>query len=298
MKKNLKTSNQLEKEQLKNQTQHKSQSKILEEESLNSPEIQQTKRISYSELKNWVECPYRHKLVHIDKLPYFSGNEYTAFGTAIHEACENKIPNNSIDAYKVFLDCFKKEILILEQEGYNANLVLIEEMKLQAKILCKNIVPKIKEHFPNFEVFSTEEALLEDIVEFDSSGRKFKGFIDLILKTPDGKFHIIDWKTCSWGWDSRKKADKILGYQLIYYKNYFSKKYDIDLKQIETYFALLKRTAKKNNVEIFRITSGKRKIENSLKLLQNAVINIEKGMTIKNRLSCKYCKFHNTENCT
>jgi ATP-dependent helicase/DNAse subunit B len=50
--------------------------------------IKDIKRISFSELKNWKECPYRHKLIYIDKLPYYSGNEYTAFGTAIHEVCE------------------------------------------------------------------------------------------------------------------------------------------------------------------------------------------------------------------
>jgi len=171
-------------------------------------------------------------------------------------------------------------------------------MKKQAKILCDKVFAKIEEYFPNFEVFSTEEMLLEPIQEINSNGRSFKGFIDLILKTPDGKYHIIDWKTCSWGWDSRKKSDKILGYQLIYYKNYFSKKYGINPSKIETYFALLKRTAKKENIEIFRITSAKRKVENSLKLLENAVINIDRGIAIKNRLSCKYCKFHNTEKCT
>ena len=67
--------------------------------------------------------------------------------------------------------------------------------------------------------------------------------------------------------------------------------------QIETYFVLLKRTAKNNNVEIFRTTSGPKKTENSLKLLQNAVINIEKGNFIKNRLNCKYCKFYKTQHC-
>ena len=41
--------------------------------------------ISYSELKNWDFCPFYHKLVYIDKLKPFRGNEYTAFGTAIHE---------------------------------------------------------------------------------------------------------------------------------------------------------------------------------------------------------------------
>ncbi len=260
--------------------------------------MQEVKRISYSELKNWVECPHRHKLIYINKEQYFSGNEYTAFGTAIHEACENKIPDRTIDAYEVFLKSFNTELEILKKEGHNTKEILVQEMKKQAKTLCDKVFVKIQEHFPNFEVFSTEEMLLEPIEEINSNGRKFKGFIDLILKTPDGKYHIIDWKTCSWGWDSRKKSDKILGYQLIYYKNYFSKKHNIDPNKIETYFALLKRTAKKENIEIFRITSAKRKVENSLKLLENAVINIDRGISIKNRLSCKYCKFYNTEKCT
>ena len=53
------------------------------------------KRISFSALKNWRECPYRHKLIYVDQLPYFSGNEFTAFGTAIHEVCEQTIPNET-----------------------------------------------------------------------------------------------------------------------------------------------------------------------------------------------------------
>ena len=87
-------------------------------------------------------------------------------------------------------------------------------------------------------------------------------------------------------------------YQLTYYKNYFAKKHDIDSKDIETYFVLLKRTAKKNNVEVVRTTSGQKKTTNALKVLENAVINIERGVHLKNRLNCKYCKFHNTEDCT
>ena len=51
------------------------------------------KRISFSEYKNWKECAHRHKLIYIDKIPYYSGNEYTAFGTAIHKACESAMEN-------------------------------------------------------------------------------------------------------------------------------------------------------------------------------------------------------------
>lgn len=255
------------------------------------------KRISFSELKNWKECPYRHKLIHIDKLPYFEGNEFTAFGTAIHEVCEKSIPLNKEDSYFIFEKSFSREIQTLKDQGKKINLDLISDMKNQAIPICNQVIPTVREYFGEFEIISVEEEILEPISEFESYGRNFKGFIDMVIKTPDQKYHIIDWKTCSWGWTREKKSDPITNYQLTYYKNYFSKKHQISPKQIETYFILLKRTAKKDNVEIVRATSGPKKTENSLKLLENAVINIEKGVKIKNRLNCKYCKFYKTEHC-
>ena len=255
------------------------------------------KKISYSEFKNWKECPYRHKLVYIDKLDYYSGNEYTAFGTAIHKVCEEIVLDNSVDPQTIFLNSLEEEISTLKGQDISINNSLLLEMKVQAPQIYNNLISSIKEYFGKYEVVSVEEPLLEKIEEFDSKGRNFKGFIDLVLKTEDGKYHIIDWKTCSWGWPAAKKTDKILNYQLTYYKNYFSKKHNVPLSNIETHFGLLKRTAKSKNVEIFRVTSGDKKIKNSLKILENAVINIEKNMFIKNRLSCKYCKFHKTENC-
>ena len=257
--------------------------------------LNEQKRISFSEFKNWRECPYRHKLIHIDKIPYFESNEFTAFGIAMHEACEKTFPKNRKDLYQVFQKSFDLELKKIKNKPLNQE--LISEMHIQARTICKQVVPKIDEYFEEYEVFSVEEALFEKIDEFDSHGRSFKGFVDMILKTPDGKFHIIDWKTCSWGWDSKKKSDPITNYQLTYYKNYFSKKYNIEAKNIDTYFVLLKRTAKKENVEVVKITSGSKKTENSLKLLENAVINIENKVFIKNRLNCKYCKFYRTEHC-
>ena len=259
---------------------------------------EEIKRISFSELKNWKECPYRHKLVYIDKLPYFSGNEFTAFGTAIHEVCEKIIPNNTMPGIDVFNSSFQKELAILKESGHTPNRDLIEEMYKQAVPICEQVVPAVKDHFGEFEVISVEEEILEPITEFDSGGRHFKGFIDMVIKTPDNKYHVIDWKTCSWGWRSQKKTDALTNYQLTYYMNYFSKKHDIPVDNIETYFVLLKRTAKKENVEVVKTSSGPRKVEKSLKVLQNAVINIKRKNYIKNRLNCKYCKFHNTERCT
>ena len=45
--------------------------------------------ISYSELKTWAECAWKHKLIYIDRVNKFVGNEYTAFGRALHLLCEH-----------------------------------------------------------------------------------------------------------------------------------------------------------------------------------------------------------------
>jgi len=172
---------------------------------------------------------------------------------------------------------------------------MTNDMIEQAKRISPQIIPQVVKSFKNYEVFSVEERLYEDIPEVD--GCKFKGFIDLVIKTPDDKIHIIDWKTCSWGWDARKKSDPMMTYQLTFYKHYWSKKHNVDPQMIETYFALLKRTAKSDRVEIFRVTSGKIKTKNALKFLEKAIYNIEKKNFIKNRLACRKCEFHKTEHC-
>lgn len=258
--------------------------------------------ISFSELKTWNECPYKHKLVYIDEVKKFLGNEHTAFGTAVHEVCEKavlkEIPLNKKDLIECFKKSFLREVQDLVENKVELNKGLIKDMNAQAENLVIHIIPELNKRFKNYQVISAEEALHESI---ENQDKKYKGFIDLVLKTPDGKYHIIDWKTCSWGWDSRRKTERMTTYQLTYYKYFYSKKHNIDVDNIETHFALLKRTASKNKVEIFEVSSGAKKIENSLKLLHKAVYNIEHGNFIKNRLSCtaRYgCEFYNTKFCS
>lgn len=257
--------------------------------------------ISFSELKIWNECPYKHKLVYIDEAKKFLGNEYTAFGTAIHEVCEKSVLGEIDRNFATLNDCFNnkflKELKSLTEKKVELNKDLVEKMRSQAYTLLPYIVPSLIECFGEYEVVSAEESLYEPL---DGTNLKFKGYIDLVIKTPDEKYHIIDWKTCSWGWDSKKKSDRILSYQLTLYKNFFAKKHNIDLKNIETHFALLKRTAKSNKVEIFRVTSGPKKTDNSLKLLDKAIYNIKNEKFVKNRLSCTSgygCEFYKTEFC-
>ena len=60
------------------------------------------KKISFSEFKIWNECAFKHKLVYIDGLKSFQGNEYTAFGTAMHHVCELYVQGDTSDGKNSF----------------------------------------------------------------------------------------------------------------------------------------------------------------------------------------------------
>lgn len=253
--------------------------------------------ISFSGLKDWNFCPFYYKLTKIDGIDGFVGNEFTIFGSAIHRVCEEVVQGNKTSPPEMFSDFFRGEIKEWQDRNGDDKLdkKLLVEMWDQGKQLAPLILNGLKGTFGNnFKVISVEEELYEDIEKYNL---KYKGFVDLLIQTPDGKYHVIDWKSCSWGWDVKKKSDTMLSYQLTFYKNFISKKHNIDPNDIETHFALLKRTAKKDNVEIFSVSCGERKIKNALNMLETAVYNVEKGFFIKNRLNCSKCKFCKSEHC-
>ena len=255
------------------------------------------KWISYSELKDWAFCAFYHKLTRIDKLDGFKGNAFTAFGTAIHDVCEKKLLKEDIDDNEHFIESFE-ECLARLPEDVEVDDKLVADMREQGKKILPEIEDALTDYFGEYEVLASELPLMEPIEGEDDY--TFKGYIDAIVATPDGKVHIFDWKSCGWGWDTRKKSDKMVTYQLTLYKHFFCQKMDIDPKNVETHFALLKRTASKNHIEFFRVTSGPKKTENALKLLSTALYNIKNKRYIKNRLSCTSgygCKFYKTKHC-
>ena len=263
--------------------------------------------ISFSELKEWAGCPWKHKLNYIDKIKQFKGNEYTAFGTSLHTICENLVSlekENKLDSYdphEDFQEQFLSNLKKLKNDvpDIELNAELVNSMRTQGDHIIQFILPALQRNFGNFELVGVEEELYENI---DDNKRLFKGFIDLIIYTPeDKKYHIIDWKTCSWGWDSRRKTDKLTTYQLTLYKHFWCKKHNKDYGDVMTHFALLKRTAKKDNVEIFKVSNGDKKINNAIKLLNKSLYNIQNKNYIKNRLACHgqygLCEYYKTEHC-
>lgn len=251
--------------------------------------------ISFSALKIWNDCPHKYKLVYVDKLQKFKGSEHTAFGTALHEACERKVLDNNINEIQIFEEKFKSEVDTIFSEN-PLDQKIYDSMMEQGRLLAPLVLPALKQHFGEIEILSAEEDIYENIPNFGDD-YKFKGFIDLVIKTSDGKIHILDYKTTSWGWEAKKKSDAMLSYQLTFYKHFYAQKHNLNPENIETHFCLLKRTAKKDNVEIFRVTSGPKKTTNAFNILNNGIHNIQKGFYPKNKLNCTYCEFKKTKEC-
>lgn len=263
------------------------------------------RHLSWSATKDWDFCPHYYKLTKIDGINGFQGNIHTAFGNAIHTTVEQEIDcdGKDFDHAQKFLENFQNYLSLLPEEEQTllkenkSRNKLLNEMKEQGQTLAPLLIPALKEFFKDYQIVSVEDRFYE-VCSFYEEEFYFKGFIDIVVKTPDGKFHIIDWKTCGWGWDVRKRSDPMVTYQLTIYKHFFCQKYGIDPKQVETYFALCKRSDKpKDRVEIFRVTSGPRKTNNALNLLTRAVYNVDKANFIKKRTSCKSCSFRKTEHC-
>jgi len=248
--------------------------------------------ISFSALKDWNFCAWYHKLTRIDKIGGFDGNAYTAFGNAIHEVCEKKLLKEEVEEDDFFLERFEHFLSTLSEEQ---DPKLVADMREQGKEILPEIEDALEDYFGEYEVLGSEIPLAEPIENEDEF--IFRGFIDAVVRTPDGKVHIFDWKTCSWGWDAKRRNSPMTTYQLTLYKYFFARKMEVEPKDIETHFALLKRTSKKDKVEFFRVTSGPRKTENATKLLKKALYNIKNKRYIKNRLSCRFCEFNKTEHC-
>ena len=257
--------------------------------------------ISFSELAKWDFCPYARKLIYEDKVKKFKGNIYTGFGSAIHSVCEKYFESSrELDKKFFFGEMFRKELKRLERTGEQFTVKQITDFYNQGLAIVEELDQAFDDYFgDDFEFIKAEDTLMERIGDFTEADYKFKGYIDLIIKTKDGKYHIIDYKSCSWGWDAKKRSDRMVTYQLTLYKNYWSQKMGIPMDMIETHFALLKRTAKVGKkVEVFRVTSGPRKTTNALNLLKKALYNVNKQNHLKNRLSCQRCEFFNTQHCT
>jgi hypothetical protein len=134
-----------------------------------------------------------------------------------------------------------------------------------------------------------------------------KGYIDFVLYNENtNKIKIFDIKTSKMGWKDKEKKDELKMQQIILYKEYFGRQYNIDPEQIDVEFFIVKRKLYENldfpqkRIQLLEPASGKGKRNKAIADITNFIDSVfnpdgtyKKDELIKNvsKESCQWCPF-------
>lgn len=255
--------------------------------------------VSFSEVKLWKDCSYRHNLVHIKKIDVFQPSPVLDFGTAVHAACEHYLLTRELKP-EIAIDHLKKSWEThLGKPGFDE--VALQNAINEATSILIEVPGFLDENFPEWSIVDAEHYLYEAV---EGHPHAFKGFIDGVIKSKGKRgedlYWIIDWKTSARGWFREQRQDETKKYQLALYKNFWSKKNpNIPFKDVRCAFVILKKQAKLGeHCELFTVSLGEVPIQKSLKVVNNMLTSVKRGIAIKNRDSCTWCEFKGTPHCT
>jgi hypothetical protein len=255
--------------------------------------------VSFSEVKLWKECSFRHSLVHVKKIDLSKPSPVLDFGTAVHASCEKYLLKREMDDQVAF------DHLDKAWKKHEGNSDFSEDSLKKAKNEVSQILAEVPafldKEFPGWEVVDAEHQLYESV---EGHPHAFKGFIDGVIKAKGKRgetiYWILDWKTTVRGWFREKRSDEMVKSQLALYKNYWCQKNPtIPFKDVRCGFILLKKSAKPGeHCELFSVSLGEVPIKRSLKVVSNMLTSVKKGIALKNRDACTYCEYKGTEHCT
>lgn len=245
-------------------------------------------RISFSELGLYDECNHHWYL------DYVVGNYserfgiHLDFGTAVHSAIEKyktrKDQVSVTEAIKIFQETFhslweKNNLKYTERDRKNDPEEFIKA--------GTNIIEKFHEcpELAACEPIHNELLISEPIDRIDGIEIKFRGYVDLVVKGKDGRgkdvIYICDFKGCSWGWTGEQRSDEKKQRQLLLYKHFFCKKYDLDPEYVRCAFVLLKRRPPKGAcpVEFFKISAGPKSVQRALDAMNSDITQMRGQLT-------------------
>jgi hypothetical protein len=259
------------------------------------------KHVSFSEVKLWKECSYRHHLFHVKKIDFSKPSPVLEFGTAVHASCEDYLLTREMKA-EICMNAMEEAWRKHSAAGLtDFNEKTLKNSQLEAAQILSEVPAFLDKEFPGWQVVDAEHELYEPVVGHPHA---FKGFIDGVIKTKGKKdediYWILDWKTTARGWFRDKRSDDMVKAQLALYKNYWCQKNPgITFKSVKCGFVLLKKAAKAGeHCELFTVSLGEVPIQRSLKVVSNMMTSVKRGISVKNRDACTYCEYKGTEHCT
>lgn len=255
--------------------------------------------VSFSEVKLWKECSYRHNLIHIKKIDLSKPSPVLDFGTAVHASCEHYLLTREMKPEIAFEHMEKAWAKHAGNPDFSP--AALEKSKKEVEAILSEVPKFLDETFEEWEVVDAEHQLYEAV---ENHPHAFKGFIDGVIKAKGKRgetvYWILDWKTTARGWFREKRSDDMVKAQLALYKNYWCQKNPhVDMKNVRCGFVLLKKAAKPgDHCELFSVSLGEVPIKRSLKVVSNMLTSVKRGISLKNRDACTWCEFKGTEHCT
>jgi hypothetical protein len=281
-----------------------------------------SKTISYSQFASWTQCPLQWKLKYIDGVGEDTENINFVFGKAMHATIQEYLTRyykeSVLKANQMDLSLYLKEqmkSLFLESKAKKKVMDLTKEEMLDAYYdgvkTLEWLQRRIDKYFPKFgwELVGTELPLVVPI----RAGITFKGYLDIVLRNvKTDHIKILDFKTSRMGWKDKEKSDFTKRAQLVIYKHYYSKQFDVPMDNITVEFVVLKRKIYEGadfpipRIQVVEPPTGSVTVHKTLQMFEKFISscfvlnehNIEGIFEPKpDKNTCKWCKFNRTEYC-
>ena len=285
----------------------------------------QNKHISYSQLSTFSNCERQWYLQYVKKLAPYQASIHAAFGTAMHEVIQKwleeiyhgkvKTANEmDLDAllYQELVKSYKMNKAMNGHEHFSTP----EELNmfwLDGKHILNYLKKKRGGYFSTKtdRLAGVETLLYQEL----RPGVMFKGFIDLVFyNTNTERWTIIDIKTSTSGWNEYAKKDDRKIAQILLYKEFFAKQFNIPIDMIDVEYFIVKRrvpaeaefASMQKRVQSFRPPSGKIKRGQAVSLMNRFVETavdmkgeyIDKEYpTSPSKNACRFCAFKDMRIC-
>lgn len=250
------------------------------------------KNISYSQMSMYRKCPHQWATQYKEGNKRYNPSIHLVFGTAMHEAIQHYLDvmydKSASAADRIDLDEYFNEVYVKEykkalktnnnehfssavemREFYDDGITILNYFKSKRGAYFS----KRKTHLVGCEL----PILIPPNPAFQNT--LYMGYLDVVLYNENtDKFTIIDLKTSTRGWKDKDKKDEEKQYQLLLYKEFFSKQYNIPIENIEIEFLILKRKLYENldfaqkRIQSFKPAAGKIKLSRANRAI-NGFIN-------------------------
>jgi hypothetical protein len=281
---------------------------------------QNDKTISYSQFSIYAKCPFRWGLEYREGYRNFQPSMAAVFGTSVHVAMQHYIQvmfdtsgaeADRLDIESFFQQTFSDEYRKTLNDNNGIHFSSASEMRdyYEDGLAIIDYFKKNKgEYFSTrkWDLVGIEMPLVQPI-DPNYPNVYLKGFIDFVLYNENtNKIKIFDIKTSKMGWKDKEKKDELKMQQIILYKEYFAKQYNMDPEQIDVEFFIVKRKLYENldfpqkRIQIVEPASGKGKrtkavshITEFINTVFNADGTYKSAELVKNvsKESCQWCPF-------